>query len=125
VLTHAVIDSLLSAASLGDIGTHFPDSDERYRGISSIKLLEKVCDLLEENGISVINIDTTLVCEKPKISLYRDQMKDLLAKTIKIGRERIGIKGKTSEKLGFTGREEGIEVHAVALIALDERKSET
>jgi 2-C-methyl-D-erythritol 2,4-cyclodiphosphate synthase len=119
VLTHALIDSLLSAASLGDIGTLFPDTDELYRGISSITLLEEVCSLLEKNSISVINIDTTLICEKPKISPYREQMKEILSETLKINKERIGIKGKTSEKLGFTGRGEGIEVHAVALIALD------
>lgn len=118
-LTHAIIDSLLSAASLGDIGMLFPDTDESYKGISSIKLLEKVSALLAEKGISVINIDTTLICEKPKISHYKDQMKDILSKTIKISRERIGIKGKTSEKLGFTGRGEGIEVHSVALISLE------
>ncbi len=120
VLTHAVIDSLLSAASLGDIGTLFPDTDKRYRGISSIKLLEKVCALLEENSISVINIDTTLVCESPKISPYREQMKYILSDTIRINKDRIGIKGKTTEKLGFTGRGEGIEAHSVALIAFDE-----
>jgi 2-C-methyl-D-erythritol 2,4-cyclodiphosphate synthase len=119
VLTHAIIDSLLSASSLGDIGTLFPDTDERYRGISSIMLLKEVCSLLEKSCISVINIDTTLICEKPKISPYRNKMKEILSDTINISKERIGVKGKTSEKLGFTGRGEGIEVHSVALIALD------
>ncbi len=118
VLTHALIDSLLSASSLGDIGTLFPDTDEKYKGISSIKLLEEVSALLDEKGISVINIDTTIVCEIPKIAPYKDRIQTLLSNVIRIGKDRIGIKGKTSEKLGFAGRGEGIEAHSIALVVL-------
>lgn len=119
VLLHAIIDSLLGAASLGDIGMLFPDSDESYRGISSLDLLQRVHGLLRDRGIRVINIDSIVICEEPKISKYVEIMKRNISSALG-GLEpgRIGIKGKTTEKLGFTGRKEGIAAEAVSLVAL-------
>ncbi len=116
VLTHAVMDALLGAAALGDIGRHFPDTDERYKGISSLLLLEHVRTLLEKAGYIVGNIDVTLIAQKPKIAPYIQQMTQNLAKSLGIEENRINIKGTTTEKLGFTGREEGIACEAVCMI---------
>jgi 2-C-methyl-D-erythritol 2,4-cyclodiphosphate synthase len=119
VLLHAIIDSLLGAASLGDIGVLFPDSDDSYRGISSLDLLERVHGLLRDRGIRVINIDSVVICEEPKISRHVELMKRNISSALG-GLEpgRIGIKGKTTEKLGFTGRKEGVAAEAVSLVAL-------
>jgi 2-C-methyl-D-erythritol 2,4-cyclodiphosphate synthase len=119
VLLHAIIDSLLGAASLGDIGILFPDSDESYRNISSLELLARVYLMLSDRGIRVINIDSIVICEEPKISKHVEIMKRNISSALG-GLEpgRIGIKGKTTEKLGFTGRKEGIAAEAVSLVEL-------
>lgn len=116
VLVHAVMDALLGAAALGDIGRHFPDTDEIYRGISSLTLLEKVGELLSENFYSVGNIDVTVIAQRPRISPYIEEMCENIAKVLQLDRHRINIKGTTTEKLGFTGREEGIAAEAVCSI---------
>ncbi|MCQ2547596.1 MAG: 2-C-methyl-D-erythritol 4-phosphate cytidylyltransferase [Clostridia bacterium] len=116
VLLHAIMDALLGAAGLGDIGKHFPDSDDKYKGISSIKLLEHVAGLLKENGFTVGNIDGTLIAQAPKISPYVGEMVTNIAKALNIDEKQVNIKGTTTEKLGFTGRGEGIAAEAVALI---------
>ena len=116
VLVHAVMDALLGAAALGDIGKHFPDSDEEYKDADSLKLLEKVGKMLEENFYSIGNIDVTLIAQRPKISPYIDEMRDNISSVLGIDRTRVNIKGTTTEKLGFTGREEGIACEAVCSI---------
>ena len=116
VLIHAIIDSLLGAAGYEDIGELFPDSDDSYKNISSLLLLEKTAGILYENKWKVINIDCVIICEKPKIQEYKLKMKQNISKILEIDSNQIGIKGKTSEKLGFTGRQEGISASAVCLI---------
>jgi 2-C-methyl-D-erythritol 2,4-cyclodiphosphate synthase len=117
VLVHAIIDSLLGAADLGDIGKLFPDSDERYNGISSILLLKEVNSRLLEKKVKIINIDSIVICEKPRINEYTDEMKLNLSVALNgLDTGRISIKGKTTERLGFTGRGEGIAAQAVSLI---------
>lgn len=116
VLTHAVMDSILGAAALGDIGKHFPDSDEKFKGISSLMLLKRVFYLLDEKGYCIINIDSTIMAQKPKLSSYTDEMKQNFAKCLGIDADCINIKATTEEYLGFTGREEGISANAVCLI---------
>ena len=110
------MDALLGAAALGDIGKHFPDSDEEYKDADSLKLLEKVGKMLEENFYSIGNIDVTLIAQRPKISPYIDEMRDNISAVLGIDRTRVNIKGTTTEKLGFTGREEGIACEAVCSI---------
>jgi 2-C-methyl-D-erythritol 2,4-cyclodiphosphate synthase len=118
VLVHAVIDALLGAAGLGDIGTHFPDSDDAYRDISSIRLLEKVFAMISSAGWEIVNIDSVIICEVPKIAPHVETMRAALSLACgELDSVRIGIKGKTTEKLGFTGRGEGIAAHAVALLS--------
>jgi 2-C-methyl-D-erythritol 2,4-cyclodiphosphate synthase len=116
VLVHAIIDALLGAAGLGDIGILFPDSDVSYKDISSILLLKRVSELLVQRKITILNIDSVIICQKPKISTYADEIKKTIADTLGIKSDQLGIKGKTTENLGFTGREEGIAVHSVALV---------
>ena len=116
VLTHALMDAMLGAAGLGDIGLHFPDNDDSYKGISSILLLERVTGILRENGYKLGNADVTVVAQAPKLRPYIDQMIDNLAKTVGCERSKINVKATTEEKLGFTGRKEGIAAHAVVLI---------
>ncbi len=116
VLTHAIMDALLGAAALGDIGRHFPDSDEKYRGISSIELLRHVRALLESNGYIIKNIDATLVLQKPKIAEYVDKMICNISEALNISSCQVNVKATTEEKLGFTGSGEGAAAHAVALI---------
>lgn len=116
VLVHAVMDALLGAAALGDIGLHFPDMDPEYEGISSLLLLTKVKEKLEEGFYNIGNIDVTVICEKPKIRPYVEPMRENLAKALDLDISRVSIKGTTTEKLGFTGREEGIACEAVASI---------
>ncbi len=113
VLVHALMDALLGAAALGDIGRHFPDTDERYRGISSLVLLEEVAKLLAENGYIIGNVDVTVIAQAPKISPHVEAMRDNISKVLKLEKSRINIKGTTTEKLGFTGRKEGIAAEAV------------
>lgn len=116
VLTHAVMDALLGAAALGDIGKHFPDTDERYKGADSIKLMEHVVRFLDEKGYYVENIDCTIIAQRPKLASYIPQMKECLAKTAGIDADCVNVKATTEEKLGFTGEGLGIACHAVALI---------
>lgn len=117
VLTHAIMDSLLGAAALGDIGRHFPDTSMEFSGISSLKLLEKVAQMLSEKGFRVVNIDATLVMQKPKIASFVNQMIINIAQILDIDSSRINIKATTEEHLGFTGRCEGAAAHAVAMIS--------
>jgi 2-C-methyl-D-erythritol 2,4-cyclodiphosphate synthase len=116
VIIHAVMDALLGAAGLGDIGRHFPDTDPQYANISSKVLLEKVVTLIEEQHYYIGNIDITVIAQKPKISPYIAEMQKALAPVLKIPAESISIKATTTEKMGFLGREEGIAVFATALI---------
>jgi len=116
VLTHAVIDALLGAAALGDIGTHFPPGDPQYKGISSLILLQKVIQMLGTAGYNVVNIDATIVAEQPRLREHIDKMRGKLAESIGCTRECINIKASTQEELGFVGREEGMIAWAVALI---------
>ena len=117
VLIHAVMDALLGAAALGDIGRHFPDSSEEFLGISSLLLLERVGMLLSERFYTIINIDVTLVLQKPKISPYIEQMRENIARTLGIEIQRVNVKATTEERLGFTGSSEGAAAHAVAMLA--------
>ncbi len=116
VLTHAVMDALLGAAGLGDIGRHFPDTDSAYAGADSLKLLEHVVKLLGERGFSVGNVDATVLAQRPKLAPHIPQMRDNLARTMGVDPSRINIKATTEEGLGFTGSGEGMAAHAVALI---------
>lgn len=116
VLTHAVCDALLGAAALGDIGRHFPDSDERYKGIDSLILLRHVVSLLNENGYRVGNIDATVIAQKPKIGSLSSEMVKNIADACNVDVSCVNVKATTEEKLGFTGRLEGISAHAVCLI---------
>ena len=113
VLLHAIMDALLGAAALGDIGKHFPDTDPAYKGISSIKLLEKVGELLEENHVFIENIDATIIAQKPKMRPYIDEMRKNIADTLKLDIDRVNVKATTEEGLGFTGTGEGISSQAV------------
>ncbi len=121
VLVHSIIDSFLSPANIGDIGRLFPDTDPAYKNISSLHLLENVCEKLKANGFKVINTDSIIVCEAPKISPYIQKMKEKISEATNgmIQSDCIGIKGKTTEKLGFTGRGEGIAVYTVSLLYYD------
>ena len=117
VLLHAVMDALLGAAALGDIGQHFPDSDERYKGISSIALLKEVGKILQENGYMIENIDSTVIAQRPKLLPYRPQMAENIAAALGIGKEQVSVKATTEEGLGFTGTGEGISAQAIALLS--------
>ncbi len=116
VLIHAICDALLGAAGLRDIGFHFPDSDTKYKSIDSKILLKEVVSLLNTNGYTIGNVDTTLVLENPKINPHIDNMKQVLAEVMQIETGDIAIKATTNEKMGFIGREEGVTAYAVALI---------
>lgn len=116
VLIHAIMDSLLGAVALGDIGRHFPDTDERYKGASSIELLKYVGKLLNEKGYIVNNIDSTIIAQKPKLSPYIPSMIDNIAKALNISIEDLNIKATTEEGLGFTGKGEGISSHSICSI---------
>lgn len=116
VLTHAICDGLLGAAGLGDIGTHFPDTDEQYRGISSLVLLEEVKTLLFANEWHVVNIDATVIAQEPRLTPHFPAMKAALAKVMNLPKDRICLKATTSEKMGAMGRAEGISALCVALI---------
>lgn len=116
VLIHAVMDALLGASALGDIGKHFPDTDPAYKGISSLKLLEYVMDLLEKNGFSVGNVDAVIIAQKPKMAPHIPQMRKNLAEAMRIPEARVNVKATTEEGLGFTGRGEGIASQSVCLL---------
>jgi len=117
VLIHAICDALLGAANLRDIGFHFPDTSEEFKGIDSKVLLKKVIQLITDKGYSIQNIDTTICLQNPKISPYISEMKNILSQTMGIDEDDISIKATTTEKLGFIGREEGIAVYACVLIS--------
>ncbi|MBN2434785.1 MAG: 2-C-methyl-D-erythritol 2,4-cyclodiphosphate synthase [Spirochaetes bacterium] len=116
VLVHALMDALLGAAALPDIGSFFPDNDVTYQNISSIVLLQKVKSILNESGFEIINIDTTIICEKPKVGPYIALMKKKIGNALEVSEDLVGIKATTTEKLGFTGREEGIACQAAVLL---------
>lgn len=116
VLLHAVMDALLGAAGLGDIGKHFPDTDPQYKGISSIRLLESVAEKIQEKGYVVENIDATVIAQKPKMRPYIEQMEQNIAKALGISAEQVNIKATTEEGLGFTGTEEGISSQAICAL---------
>lgn len=116
VLTHAVMDALLGAAGLWDIGHAFPDTDPAYKGISSLLLLERVMQMLDEKGYKVGNVDATILAQKPKLAPYIPQMRKNIAEIIGIDESRINVKATTEEGLGFSGTEQGIAAHAVALL---------
>jgi len=116
VLVHAICDALLGAAGMRDIGFYFPDTDDSIKGISSLIILEEVCKMLESEGFGIINIDTIIIAQWPKVGAYVADMKNCLAKVCNLDPSQIGIKATTTEGLGFEGRKEGISAHSVALI---------
>lgn len=116
VLLHAICDALLGAAALGDIGTHFPDTSEEYKGISSVKLLTAVANLIDKSGYNPVNVDCTLIAQEPKLSPYIDKMRDNIAKALGMDRDLVSVKATTEEHLGFTGEKLGMAAHCVCLI---------
>ena len=116
VLTHAIMDALLGAAALGDIGKHFPDSDPRYKGADSLRLAKNVSELLRENGYRIVNIDSTVIAQRPKLSPFIPKMRENIAAALGVSSNLISVKATTEEGLGFTGSGEGIAAHAVCLI---------
>lgn len=116
VLIHAIMDALLGAAAKGDIGKHFPDNDEHYKGISSMILLKHVKKLLDQENYTVINIDSTIIAQKPKLASYIDSMRDNIAGILDIEKNQINIKATTEEGLGFTGKGKGISAQAICLL---------
>ncbi len=116
VLSHAVVDALFGACALGDIGTHFPDTDERYKGISGEKLLRMCAEKLRENGYEIVNIDSTVVAQKPKLAPYIPDMQKAIAAALSVDASVISVKAKTEEGLGFTGNETGISAYAIAMV---------
>ena len=117
VLLHAIMDALLGAAALGDIGKHFPDTDERYKGADSMKLLSEVKRLLEEKLYIIENIDATVIAQSPKMAPYIDQMRENICNCLCIDKDQVNIKASTEEGLGFTGKKEGISAQAICCIS--------
>lgn len=117
VLLHAIMDALLGAAGLGDIGKHFPDTDMQYKGISSMKLLERVAELIAQKGYLVENIDATIIAQKPKMRPYIATMEENIARALGVSKEQINVKATTEEGLGFTGTEQGISAQAICMLA--------
>uniref|UniRef100_A0A7C5ALP8 2-C-methyl-D-erythritol 2,4-cyclodiphosphate synthase n=1 Tax=Desulfobacca acetoxidans TaxID=60893 RepID=A0A7C5ALP8_9BACT len=120
VLTHALGDALLGAVAAGDLGRHFPDTDPAYEGISSLSLLERIMALVQARGFRPVNVDVTVVAEKPRLAPHLPAMVDKLAPILGLPREAVSLKATTTEKMGFTGREEGIAAYAVVLLARGE-----
>ena len=116
VLLHAIMDSILGALALGDIGKHFPDTDPEYKGADSLKLLSCVVKLIEEKGYKVVNIDATVIAQAPKLAPHIIAMRENIAKALNVDIDFVSVKATTEEKLGFTGRKEGISAHCVCLI---------
>ena len=116
VLIHAIMDSLLGALGLGDIGRHFPDTSDEFLGISSMNLLIRVKKLLDEKNARLVNLDSTVIIQKPKIMPYIEKMRENIAFALSVEKERINVKATTEERLGFTGSEEGAAAHAVSII---------
>ncbi len=117
VLLHAISDSLLGAVALGDIGKHFPDTAPEYKGADSLKLLSCVVKLISEKGYKVVNIDATVIAQAPKLASYIDEMRENIAKALGVDVDFVSVKATTEEKLGFTGRKEGISAHCVCLVS--------
>lgn len=116
VLLHAISDALLGALALGDIGKHFPDTDEEYRGADSLELLACICELVKEKGYEISNIDATILAQEPKLAPYIPQMRLNIARALEIELEQVSVKATTEEELGFTGEKKGIAAHAVCLV---------
>jgi 2-C-methyl-D-erythritol 2,4-cyclodiphosphate synthase len=116
VLTHAIVDALLGAAGLGDIGQHFPDTDERFKDADSLELLRTVVVFLEDNGFRIVHVDATVVMERPKLSPYRDGIRQTLADAMRIGLGHVNVKATTGERMGFVGRGEGVAAMAIATL---------
>lgn len=116
VLVHAIMDALIGAIGEGDIGKHFPDADEKYKGVSSISLLSTVYRMLCDRGYAVVNIDATVIAQRPKLSPFIDKMRSNIAFALNVDADAVNIKATTEEKLGFTGSEDGISAHAVVLV---------
>lgn len=116
VVIHALCDALLGAAALGDIGMHFPDTSDDFKGIDSKDLLRRTVELLARHGYRIGNVDCTLCLQRPKVRPYIDRMREILATVMGLAPEQVSVKATTTEKLGFVGRQEGVEAHAVALI---------
>ncbi len=119
VLSHSVMDALLGAAKAGDLGRHFPDSDPQYKGISSLLLLEKVREIIQNQGYCLANLDTTIVAQAPKLAAYRQQMELNLAEALQVSPDLINVKATTTEGMGFTGQKEGIAAYAVVLLKVN------
>ncbi len=120
-LAHAIGDALLGAMALGDLGAHFPDTDPRYRGVSSLTLLERIRGILDERGARVVNVDSTLILEAPRVHPHVAEMRERLAGVLGLAPERVSVKATSNEGLGSVGREEGIAAMAVALVEVDAR----
>ncbi len=116
VLLHAISDSILGAAALGDIGKHFPDNDEKFKGADSLELLKEVNRILNNAGYRVVNVDSTVIAQAPKLAPYIEKMRENIASALEISADFVSVKATTEEKLGFTGRKEGISAHSVCLI---------
>lgn len=116
VITHAIIDALLGAASLGSIGRFFPDSDKKFKNVYSVSLLKETKKLLDKKELEIVNIDSTVILEQPRLDIYWDQMRENLASALNIEPDSVSVKAKTTEGMGFTGRKEGIAAMAVALV---------
>jgi len=116
VLSHAIGEAILGALSLGDLGKHFPDTDEKYKGISSLKILSMIQDMTQKENARVVNIDSTIVAQEPKLSPYIEGMRANLADVLKINPDQVSVKATTTEGLGFTGKKEGISAYAVVLM---------
>ncbi len=116
VLTHAIIDALLGAAAMGDIGQHFPDTDERFRDADSLDLLRAVVVALEANGFRIVNVDATVMMERPKVAPYREAIREALAGALSLGLGSVNVKATTGERMGFVGRVEGTAAMAVATV---------
>ncbi len=117
VLLHAIMDALLGAAALGDIGKHFPDSDLKYKGISSVGLLSHVGKLIEDNGYTIGNIDSIIIAQAPKMAPHINRMREIISQTLNISIENVSVKATTTEKLGFEGRGEGISAKAICILS--------
>lgn len=115
VLLHALCDAILGACGEGDLGQHFPDTDKKWKGVSSMLLLKRVGEICGEHGMEIVNIDSIVVAQKPKFAPYRETMRTNIAKALGLARDQVSVKATTTEKLGFAGREEGIAAYAVAL----------
>ncbi len=116
VLVHAIMDSIIGALALGDIGKHFPDTNNSYKDISSMKLLERTCELMIDKGYSIGNIDCVIAAQRPKLAPFIEQMRDNIAEALKTSKDSINVKATTTEKLGFEGREEGVSAQAVCIL---------